>query len=185
MFQGRELTKNIAVIAVMSALLVAGKFALSWVPNVEIVTPLIILFSVVFGFRRSIFAVVIFCLLDNILYPPSYVVAIQYFFHWPLLCVLANLIKKFGEENEILFVALAALMAILFWLETPVLNAVFQISPFLPTLVSGIPFMLPMLLSNVLVVLFVFKPAKRALMHIYSRLFPQTNEEICEEKTDV
>ena len=40
--------KKIAIIALMSSLLIVGKFTLSFIPNVEVVTTLVVCFSFVF-----------------------------------------------------------------------------------------------------------------------------------------
>jgi energy-coupling factor transport system substrate-specific component len=162
----RSAAKNTAAIAVMAAILVAVKYALWYLPNIEAVTPLIIIFTCVFGFRRSVFAVLIFCLIDNFIYTFSYLVTVQYFFHWPLLCLLAEITHKIFRQNFIAFGALAAFAAVVFWIETPVIHVIFKISPFTPTLLAGVPFMFAMLISGTAVTLVTFKPLYSLLIKI-------------------
>ena len=154
-------TYNIAVIGLLSALLVTGKYVLQFIPNVEIVSSLIIVFTCTLGLKRTFPAVLVFCLLDNLLYPFSIFVTIQYFFHWPLLCILTKLIIRNNKPNlkyNIVFVIYIAFMSFLFCLETPMINEIFNISKFIPTLVSGIPFMIPMLISGVVVITVLYLP---------------------------
>jgi len=49
-------------------------------------------------------------------------------------------------------------MAILFWIETPVINEIFNFSKFIPTMISGIPFMIPMLVTNLAVIAILYLP---------------------------
>lgn len=163
--------KNIAVSAVMAALLVAGKFVLSFAYNVEIITPLIIIFTAVFGLKRVMPAVLVFCVVDNMLYSFFYLVTIQYFFHWPLLCFLAHITNKFFPQKNWVFACLALLSALLFWIETPVINEIFNFTKFLPTLYAGILFMLPMAAGGFIFTFFGFPPLNDALQKIKTRIF--------------
>ena len=52
--------RDITLIAILSASITAGKLALSFVPNVEVVTLLFIVYSIVFGVKKSIFISFIF-----------------------------------------------------------------------------------------------------------------------------
>ena len=156
--------KNIAVMATMAAILVMAKIVLSFVPNVEVITPLIIIFTCVFGFKRTIFSVIIFCLLDNFLYSFFYLTTLQYFFHWPLLCILSSVIYKIFKDNELAFALLAVFMGLMFWLETPVLYVIFHFGLFLPSVVSGIIFMVPMTLGGFLFTYLGYKPLYKILL---------------------
>ena len=166
----RSAAKTIAVIALMAALLVAGKFALQFIPNVEVVTLFILVFACAFGILRTLPAVCVFCLLDNLLYPFSVYVTVQYAVHWPLLCLTAGLIAK-RTRSEFVFVAVAALFSVFFWVETPLIGWLMQFSVFLPTLISGIPFFIINLVSNCAVVLVLFKPLQKVCLRAKDKLF--------------
>jgi len=163
--------KNTAIIAVMAAILVTAKYALCFVANVEIITPLIIIFTCVFRFKKVIFSVLIFCLLDNFLYSFSLLVTIQYFFHWPLLCLFSELTYKVFKANFLAFSFLAVVFALLFWIETPAIYTLFKFQPFLPSLISGILFMVPMAISGFLTVFFGFIPLYKILVKIERKMF--------------
>ena len=161
--------KSVALSAVMAALLVAGKFALSFVPNVEVVTLFILVFTCAFGLARAMPAVLVFCIVDPFLYGFVPTVVVQYFFHYPLLCLSAWLISR-ATRSEFAFLGLAAAASVLFWLETPVVNVLFAFSPFLGTLVAGIPFFIINLVSNCAVVLVLFRPLEKILENLSKRL---------------
>ena len=65
--RGKITTKDLALIGVMIATIEAVKLALSFVPNVELVTILIVLYALVFG-RRIYYAIAAFVLMEGCLY---------------------------------------------------------------------------------------------------------------------
>jgi hypothetical protein len=87
---------RLTLIAVLAATLTAGKTALAFIPNVEIVTLLLILFGVVFGWRISLPAALIFCTLEIFIWGFFPVYVLLYFIYWPLLTWLADV---FGRRS--------------------------------------------------------------------------------------
>ena len=83
-------SKHAAVIAACAATLIVGKFVLSFIPNIEVVTTLVAVYAFVFGFD-CLGATAVFCLADLILYPPSLDVAVSYFIYWNLLALIVAL----------------------------------------------------------------------------------------------
>ena len=165
----RSGARNVALSALMAAVLVAGKFALQMIPNVEVVTIFILLFSVAFGLARTLPAVLVFCILDPFLYGFYPTVVLQYFLHWPLLCLSAWLLSR-ATKSEFAFLGLAAAASVLFWLETPVINVLFRFSPFMGTLIAGLPFFAINLISTGALVLVLVRPLLRILEKVSNRL---------------
>ena len=161
----RSIARNIAISALMAALLVGGKFALQMIPNVEVVTILILLFSAAFGIVRTMPAVAVYCILDPFLYGFVPTVVVQYVFHYPLLCLSAWLVSR-ATKSEFAFVGVAAVASMLFWIETPVINALFAFSPFWGTMVAGLPFFAINLVSNCALVLVLFRPLYKVLSRL-------------------
>ncbi len=93
--RGSIRTKDIAVIGVMIATIEAVKLALSFLPNVELVTLLIVLYSLVFG-RRIYYAIAAFVLLEGCLHGFG-IWWVMYLYLWPLLAVLARLFRRWEE----------------------------------------------------------------------------------------
>jgi len=175
---------DIAIIGLLSALLVAGKFALQFISNVEIVSPLIIIFTCSLGMKRTLPAVLIFCLLDNFLYLFSFLVTIQYFFHFPLLCILTKLIIRDKSPNfkyNIIFIFFAGFMALCFWIETPVINELAGFTKFMPTMIAGIPFMIPMLITNTVVIAVLYLPLCKTINRVSYRIIGDRNSKVKRE----
>ena len=66
--KGRLAAEYVVKVAVMSALLTALKFALSFIPNVEVVTLLIMVYAAVFGAAYALPAVLVFCAVEVAIY---------------------------------------------------------------------------------------------------------------------
>lgn len=89
----RIATQYVVRVAFMSALLTAFKFALSFVPNVEVVTLMIIIYGSCFGILYALPATLIFCAVEIAIYGVASWVLL-YFIYWPLLSVLSSLLLK-------------------------------------------------------------------------------------------
>jgi hypothetical protein len=74
-------------VAVMAGLITALKFALSFLPNVELITLLIAVFSTVWGLKYSLPATIVFCLVEMAIYGVGSWLLL-YIIYWPLLAVI-------------------------------------------------------------------------------------------------
>lgn len=83
----------ITVNAITAALLVASKEALSWLTNVEVVSILVICFSVVFGWK-ILPSIYIFVLAELLLYSP-HLWTLMYLYVWTVLAIVAILLRRF------------------------------------------------------------------------------------------
>lgn len=157
-----KISKKIAYSGILAATLIAGKYVLSFLPNVEIVSPLIILSAVFFGIGVSLPSAVVFVIVDTIIYGFYPTVLIQYAFHFPLLAITSYFAAKKGE-NLLKIIIISFIFSMFFWVETPIINVIFKFSLFLPTLISGIPFMVAQSLSSIAFCLVLYKPFKEKL----------------------
>lgn len=80
-------------VAVMAAMLTALKFALSFVPNVEVVTLMIIVYGSAMGLVYALPAVIVFCTVEVAIYGVGSWVLL-YFVHWTLLAVAASVLLR-------------------------------------------------------------------------------------------
>ena len=81
-------SKEIAYIAVMSALLIGGQFVFSFVTGVEIVTLLLVCFSYSFGMRRGAVCAIAFSILRCLLFGFYPTAIILYLVYYPILAIL-------------------------------------------------------------------------------------------------
>lgn len=94
--KARLTTVYVVRVAFMSALLTALKFALSFVPNVEVVTLLILVYGACFGILYALPATLIFCAVEVAIYGVGSWVLL-YFVYWPLIAVIAGVSLKGGR----------------------------------------------------------------------------------------
>lgn len=89
----RRVTAYVVRVAFMAAMLSAFKFALSFVPNVEIVTLMICVYGSAMGIAYALPAALVFCTVEIALYGfGSWV--LLYYVYWCLLAAVAGCVLK-------------------------------------------------------------------------------------------
>lgn len=102
--------QDIALIGMMTAVIEVSKLMLSFLPNVELVTFWIIMFTLFFG-PKVIYAIIVFNLIEISIYGVQTWV-IMYFYIWPLLALIVYLFRK---QNSLWFFSiLSGLFGLLF-----------------------------------------------------------------------
>ncbi len=89
--------QKITRIALLSAILYVSKVALEFLPNIELVSLLVVLYSLVFGWE-TIFIVTVFNLFELIQWGFG-TWWFSYLYVWPLLCVITMLLKKADQRR--------------------------------------------------------------------------------------
>ncbi len=158
-------TRDIAELGVMVAALEAGKLALAYLPNVEIVTFLIIMFAAVYGLK-SIIAVLVFVGVECLLWPVS-LWSVMYLYIWPLLAVLAYLCRK---QSSVWFWSIfsalygfcfGALCAVVYIFTSGIHTAV-------TWWIAGIPFDLIHGVSNFAIMLILYRPIRKVFSYYHA-----------------
>lgn len=159
--------RELAVTALMGALLLAAQAALSFLPNIELVSLLLVIYALCFPLRQALMACFVFVLLEGLLYGFG-LWWVMYLYSWPLLVLLARRMRYHPTR------AGAALLSGGFGLSFGALCAI----PYLLMgglaygvgwWTSGIPFDIAHCLGNVLAALVLFNP----LLRLFSRLAQQ------------
>jgi energy-coupling factor transport system substrate-specific component len=154
--------RDIVLIGLLSAATTAGKLALSFIPNVEIVTLFFILFAVVLGMKRSLFVAVIFITTDILIYGFSTWV-LGYYLVWPLVVIIASVLSK-RTKSEYAYATLGGLFGLFFGLFFAITESFFYGPAYgLAYWVNGLTFDLIHGASNFIIVLLMFKPLKNML----------------------
>lgn len=84
--------RDVAYIGIMIATLEAAKLSLSFIPNVELVTFLLILYTLAFG-KKVLYAAFAFVGVECLIWGMG-IWVIMYLYIWPLLCVLTLFLKN-------------------------------------------------------------------------------------------
>ncbi len=99
-------------IALLSAILYVSKLALDFLPNIELVSLLTILYTLVFG-KEALLIVTVFNLFQIIQWGIGSW-TISYLYTWPLLCLLTLLLKKLIKEEFIIWSIVSGIFGLLF-----------------------------------------------------------------------
>ncbi|MCD8379396.1 MAG: hypothetical protein LUC95_03515 [Lachnospiraceae bacterium] len=152
--------KDIALIGMMTATIEVAKDTLAFLPNIELVTLLIVLYTLFFG-KRILFAIPAFVLLQGLLYGFG-LWWIMYLYVWPLLALLTFLFRK---QTSLLFWSAFCGLYGLFFGALCSLPYIILSGPAaaLAWWVAGIPFDIVHCISNTVLCFVLFKPLHLAL----------------------
>ena len=152
--------RDIAITGMMIATIEVAKNALAFIPNVELVSLLVILFTLYFG-KKILFVIPAFILLEGCIYGFG-LWWIMYLYVWPLLALITYIMRKqesvwvwaimsgsfglaFGALCSITYIVLSGPKAAFAWW------------------VSGIPFDILHCVSNFVLCLVLFKPLSKVM----------------------
>ena len=152
--------KDIAITGMMIAIIEVAKNALAFIPNVELVSLLVILFTLYFG-KKILFVIPAFILLEGCIYGFG-LWWIMYLYVWPLLALITYIMRKqesvwvwaimsgsfglaFGALCSIPYIVLGGPKAAFAWW------------------VSGIPFDILHCVSNFVLCLVLFNPLSKVM----------------------
>ena len=148
--------KSVAYLGASLAILEASKLALDFLPNIEVVTLLFIVYTIFYG-RKTLFVAVGFTLIECILKGFN-VWSVMYLYIWPLLILIVSFVNKRRVE-PVFYYFLSAFFGLFF--------GMFCAIPYLflggvKTAVSwwiaGIPYDIIHCIGNFVVCLLLFKP---------------------------
>lgn len=153
--------RRIVYIAVMTAIMEAAKIALNPVPNVELITLLVIVFTKQFGWKMTLPAVLIFAFIECT-YWGFGTWSIVYFYMWPLLVLLTHLNKN--AESIWNYTVLSAAFGLTFGAFCSVVTLIAAgLKAAFAWWIAGIPYDLIHGISNFIICLLLFRPLNNAL----------------------
>lgn len=154
--------RDVALIGILSATITAGKLVLSFIPNVEVVTLLFILYSVGFGVKRSLFVSMIFTTTEILIYGFS-TWLLGYYLIWPLLIIGTGLMSK-RFESEYVYASIGAIFGYGFGILFALVESIFYGMAYgWVYWLRGIPFDLVHGTSNFIIILVLYKPMIKIL----------------------
>ena len=103
---------SIALIAIMAATIECGKVALSFLPNIEVVTLLCALYGYVFGWYGVVASVLFVCIEPLVWGVGSWI--LTYFLYWPLVAIVFMILGAVGLKNRWLITVIAVGLTLFF-----------------------------------------------------------------------
>ena len=158
---------DVATIGIMSATLSAGKTALAFLPNIEVVSLLIIFYSIYFG-RKAILAVFVFIAAECLIWGMG-LWTIMYIYVWPLLAVIACILRK--KEGALFWAAVSGIFGLAFG---GLCSLVYVFAGGLDTAfgwwIAGIPMDITHCVGNFVLMLILYRPIKNIMDRITHRV---------------
>lgn len=167
-FSIRKTVRDIAVMGVMLAIIEAGKHALDFLPNVELVTLLFMLFTKHFG-KKTYLVSVAFTLIETSIFGIHNWV-IMYLYMWPMLITIVLWFRK-KDFGVFAYCFLAAVYGLFFGFFCAI--PYYFIGGFAAGIawwIAGIPYDLIHCVANFVIALILFKPLDLALTKIRQSL---------------
>lgn len=180
---GSKTAKTLVLISILSALIIGAKFVIA-IPNVEIVTLLIMLYTVAFGLKVALSVGAIFVTSQMIIYGVGSWV-ISYYIYWELLIVVTFWAGKICKGKFWIYPVVAVVMTAMFGLLTSLIDTLFYadiaslgfIKAFWSMYVSGINFYVTQIVSNGIIVLVAFMPLNKVLDKLNNLYFGITSNQ--------
>ena len=158
--------REVALFGILAALTFGLKVAMSFLPNIEPVSLMVMLYAVVFG-RKGLYPIYLYVLMEILFYGIQ-LWNINYLYVWAILFVGARLMKD--SESPISWALLAGSFGLLFGaLCAPVYIFSGGVGFAVSWWVSGIPFDLLHCAGNFVMALVLFLPLKKLLERLYQK----------------
>jgi len=163
--------RDIVLAGILSAATTAGKLALSFVPNVEIVTLFFIVFTTTLGIKRSLMVAMVFVTTEILIYGFSTWV-IGYYLIWPILVLIISALSK-RVSSEYGYAATGALFGFFYGMFFAITESFFYGPAYgLAYWINGLTFDLIHGVSNFIIILLLYKPLRKmmdtSLKHYYN-----------------
>ena len=154
--------RAVALVGIMAATIECGKLALSFIPNIEIVTLLHALYGYVFGIWGVLASLVFICIEPLIYGFNTWVVS--YFLYWPFVSLLFWMLAFLRVRNRWILTLVAVIMTVWFGVltslvEIGLLSGFFEdfFARFSVYYLRGIPFYAAQILCNAVVFPLLFR----------------------------
>ena len=166
-------TKDIVLIGLLAALLKSSQVILSFLPNIEIVSLLILIFAIRLGAKRTVYITVLFSILNIMIWGLS-PATIGYFFVWSGYGIVCSIFRKI-LNTEIRVALFLGLFGIIFGGLFAIIYLPMGYSYALSYWINGGIFDMVHAVSNFIVGIWAFNPVlngfDRALKMIYGKSY--------------
>ena len=159
--------REIALFGMLGALTFGLKVAMSYLPNIEPVSLMVMIFAVVFG-KKCLYPIYLYVVLEILLYGLG-TWNMNYLYVWAILALAAYLLRQM--ESTLCWAILSGVFGLSFRLLcAPVDFFLGDIGYVVTKWVSGIPFDLAHCVGNFVIALLLFKPLRRLTEKLYSKV---------------
>ncbi len=158
-------TKDIVILSLSAAIMIAGKQVLAGLPNIEVVSFLFIIYTLVFGWKKTMLIATVFIINEGFIWGFG-LWFWGYVYMWPLLIIATELLKR-RVQSEVGWSIVSGIYGLSFGL----LYAIY-IAPLMGVGVreywlSGIPFDIAHMIGNFFFMMILYYPVRNLLERLY------------------
>lgn len=158
--------REICLFGILAALTFAAKYVMSWMPNIEPVSLMVMLFAVTFGWK-ALFPIYVYVLMEILFYGLGSW-NFNYFYIWAILAFAALTLRNMHDRLG--WAILSGCFGLLFGaLCAPVDVFIGGFSYAISKWVSGIPFDLMHCAGNFIIALLLFDPMRKLIENLYQK----------------
>ena len=158
-------TRDLVIIAMMAAILFVVQVALSFIPNIELVTLLVMIYTLVLG-RKTIFAIYVFALLEGLFYGFG-IWWFMYLYVWTILYIIVRIFRK--QENIVIWSLLGGAFGLSFGAMCSIPYFIAGgIGAGIAWWIAGLPYDILHGIGNFVVILVLFKPIRSVIEKLYT-----------------
>ena len=159
--------REICLFGILGALTFGAKYVMSWMPNIEPVSLMVMLFAVTFGIK-GLFPVYLYVLLEILFYGLGSW-NINYLYVWAILAILALVMRKM--ETPLGWAMLSGVFGLFFGALCGIVDIfIGGFGYALSKWISGIPYDLMHCGGNFVIALMLFDPMRKLLEKLYKKM---------------
>ncbi len=103
------LVRRLVLIAICASIIIVGKLIFLSIPNVEVVTFFLIIFSLIFSVKEALAIAIIYTIVEIYMFSFS-----EQFYIWSLIVIATSLVKKIFKENFQLWAIYSGFFGLIF-----------------------------------------------------------------------
>ncbi len=171
--------KKLVLIALLGGSLNVAKFLFMYIPNVEVVSLLIVVYTYSFGLSVGFPATLVFCCIEGLIFGFNPTWVVSYFVHWPFLSLVTygcRLMKiKHSFPIALVVGAVTAMFGVqstfFYYLLGGAIGKPQWVEKMLATYISGWLFYLVQTVVNIVLVTVCFRPLTSLLTRLGDKYF--------------
>ena len=159
--------REMVLFAILGSMTFAAKYVMSFLPNIEPVSLMVMLFAVVFG-RKWVYPVYLYVGLEILFYGIS-LWNINYLYIWAILAIAASCLRSM--DSALSWALLSGIFGLAFGALCGIVDIFIGGFGYAVTKwISGIPFDIAHCIGNFLIALILFKPLRTLLTTQYEKM---------------
>ena len=159
--------RELVLFAILGSMTFAAKYVMSFLPNIEPTSLMVMLFAVVFG-RKWVYPTYLYVALEILFYGIS-LWNLNYLYIWAVLAIAAGFMKKM--QHPLGWAMVSGIFGLLFGALCGIVDIFIGGFPYaVAKWVSGIPFDIAHCLGNFFIALILFRPLRQLLEQQYGKM---------------